>query len=73
VLYEGEVLVQDNYDPEFEACRVLLKMGLTGKLTTYRDDMPCLVLDIERAAQYRTSTNCQGTPIFKRIRRAEWH
>lgn len=66
VLYEGQEIVTDSLDPEFDACRMLLKMGITGKLTTYRGDMPCMILNIEKAAQYRTATNNQGTPVFKK-------
>jgi len=71
VLFDGQVLVAKSYDPEFEACRVLLERGITGKLTTYRKDTPCMVLDIEKAARCRTTTNEKGTPVIKKQTGAE--
>lgn len=67
VLHEDRVLIAESYDPEVDACRELLSKGMTGKVTTYRGDKACMILVIEKAAQYRTSTDKEGTPIFRKI------
>jgi hypothetical protein len=67
VTYNGETLIKASGDPEFDACRELVKRGVTGKLATYRGPMPCMVMDIERAARFKTGTNGQGTPVFVKV------
>ena len=68
VIHAGEVLLDQSYNPEFDACRVLLRMGITGKLTTLRDDNPCMILDIEKAAKVTVRDNRYGTPKFVKYR-----
>ncbi len=69
VLHEGEALIDRSYDPEFQACRELLRRGLRGKLTTYRDGKASMVLDVEKAAQHHTKDNDQGTPTIRILSR----
>jgi hypothetical protein len=68
VVHNGKVLIRESYDPELDACRKLLELGLKGKLTTYRGDQPCMVLDIEKAAQLSVRENHSGTPVFVKYR-----
>ncbi len=68
VLYDGQPLIDGSYDPEFDACRALLRHGITGKLTTYRDGKASMVLDISKAAQAMTRDNRYGTPVFVKYR-----
>jgi hypothetical protein len=68
VVHNGQVLIPESYDPELDACRMLLDMGLTGKLTTYRGHMACMILDIEKAAQVSVRDNHSGTPVFIKYR-----
>lgn len=71
VYCDGALLIAETYDPEFDACRVLLNRGVTGKLVTYRSRKACMILDIEKAAGYRTTTNNEGTPTIKKLRGAK--
>ena len=32
VYFEGAVLIEDTWNPEFEACRALVARGITGRL-----------------------------------------
>jgi len=52
VLYAGEVLIEGTWNPEFEACRALLAMGVRGNLQTWRRGKQHwdLQVDIERGA-----------------------
>jgi hypothetical protein len=52
VWYDGSILIEDTHNPEYEACRALLRKGVTGRLETFRSDKsdPCMILDIEMAA-----------------------
>ena len=51
VLYAGKLLVERARDPECDAARALLAMGLTGKLKMCdRDGRHLSTIDIERAA-----------------------
>ncbi len=68
VLYNDQALVTASYDPEFDACRALLRQGVTGKLTTYSDDKTCMILDIKKAAKVMTRDNRYGTPVFVKYR-----
>src|SRR5215471_9370816 len=55
VHYEGAVLIEDTWNPEFEACRALLARGVSGRLEVWRvgrDHPDMLVPDIARAAEW---------------------
>ena len=72
VIYKGAILIEDTRNPEYDACRVLLAMGITGKLETWRPDRqaPCLRLDIEKGARVTVEEGQRGGP---RLRRWEAH
>lgn len=53
--FEGAVLIEDTWNPEFEACRALVTRGITGRLEVWRADKPypCLIFpDIEEGARW---------------------
>lgn len=45
VFFGDELLLERSRNPEYEACRVLAARGHTGKLVSYRGEMPCLVVN----------------------------
>ena len=65
VYYENLLLVQRSNDPEFDACRKLLKMGVTGVLETYTrgGQVPRMRVDIEKGSRLSTEV-----PYFKAFR-----
>jgi hypothetical protein len=56
VVYMGELLVTSG-DPELDAARALVALGVTGKLQVYdaRTDRLRSTVDIERAAKLRSA------------------
>ncbi len=62
VILDGEVIVHQSRDPEYEAARVLQTRGLTGKFRTvdFRNGRPRMILDIEKAAKLRTIERDHG-------------
>jgi hypothetical protein len=65
VTFEDEVILEDTSNPEYDACRVLLSRGITGRLETWRRNLPypCLILDIEKAAKLTVRDNRFGVPV----------
>jgi hypothetical protein len=57
VIYEGKLLVERSRDPEHDAARALLVMGLTGKLTLCdgKTGAPRTIIDIEKASRQRVT------------------
>ncbi len=68
VIYHGHTLISETYNPELDACRALLRKGLTGKVTAYRSGSAAMVLDIMKAALLDVRENRYGTPVFVRYR-----
>ena len=68
VIYKRAILIEDTRNPEYDACRVLLAMGITGEVQTWRQDRqePCLRLDIERGANLTVE---EGQRVGPRLRR----
>ena len=66
VTFQDEVILDSTTNPELDACRVLLAKGITGRLETWRRDLPypCMILDIEKAAKRSVRDNRFGTPVF---------
>ena len=56
VLFDGKLLVDRSRDPECDAARALVAMGITGKLTMLdgKTGIPRIIIDIEKAAKLRT-------------------
>jgi len=40
VYFEGAVLIEDMWNPEFETCRALVARGIIGRLEVWRADKP---------------------------------
>ena len=68
VIYNRAILIEDTRNPEYDACRVLLAMGITGMLETGRQGSlaPCLRLDIARGANLTVE---EGQRVGPRLRR----
>lgn len=68
VWYKGDVLITNSRNPEFDACRVLLERGITGRLITRHkgSNVISFVLDIQKGAEL-TVLEGRGRPRF-----AEW-
>ena len=71
VHYRGAVLIDETWNPEFEACRALVARGVTGRLEVWRfgkahPDM--LVQDIAKAAEWTVVDNESHGPRFARWR-----
>ena len=69
VHYEGAPLIDETWNPEFEACRVLLARGITGRLEVWRvgrDHPDMLVRDIAKAAKWTVVENESHGPRFVR-------
>lgn len=41
---DGSVLIERTVSPEYATARLLASRGLTGRMVTYRGEMPCLVM-----------------------------
>ena len=66
VHYDGNVLIADTRNPEFDACRRLLSLGITGMLETWRPDQPdpSMRMDIAKAAKLSMIDNGRDGPRF---------
>jgi hypothetical protein len=60
----GRVLVASSRDPEFDAARVLLAEGVTGRLEIWRASATCaaMYLDIEKAAGLMVEESATVSP-----------
>ena len=69
VFFEGAVLIEDTWNPEFEACRALVALGITGRLEVWRSDKPyprLIFPDIEEGARWTVVENDKEGPVIKR-------
>jgi hypothetical protein len=69
VHYRGAPIIDETWNPEFEACRALLARGIVGRLEVWRigkshPDM--LVPDIAKAAEWTVKENETHGPRFVR-------
>jgi hypothetical protein len=66
VTYGGGVLIASCRVPEFDACRALLALGITGKLEMWRPgkEWPDMQLDIEAGAKLTVIENENEGPRF---------
>jgi hypothetical protein len=63
VYFEGAVLIEDTWNPEFEACRALVAQGVTGRLEVWRADKPGLIFpDVEEGARWTVEENDKVGP-----------
>jgi hypothetical protein len=58
-IYHGSTIVESCRNPEFDACRVLSPLGITGELRVWRagSTHPDMTLDIARAAKLTNPGN----------------
>lgn len=72
VWFRGDLLVEGVRDPEPDACRELLDMGITGKVTfRHKGSLhPSMFMDIEKAAQWSIHEDGNG---FHRRRYKAYH
>jgi hypothetical protein len=72
VNYAGNILVDNSRYPEFDACRALLALGLTGKVEVWRQRaaFPAMRIDIERGARLTISETEDHGPRMVRWRPA---
>ena len=70
VAYLGSPLIESTLNPEFDACRALLALGITGKLTVWRrgGSTPCMTLDIEQGADLTVAETDGDGPRLVRWR-----
>ena len=68
VIYNGAILIEDTRNPEYDACRMLLAIGITGRLQTWcqGSQAPCLRLDIESAANLTIEEGQRAGPRLRR-------
>jgi hypothetical protein len=66
VALDGEVIVPSSRDPEFDACRELVKRGLRGIAVFRRPgSAPHFWADVERGAQLMTKEGAWGVRVVK--------
>ena len=66
VTHAGSILIESSRVPEFDACRALLALGITGKLEMWRPgkEWPDMQLDIEQGARLTViETEDGGSPL----------
>jgi hypothetical protein len=54
VAYAGSELIESTWNPEYDACRALLALGIVGRLEIWRagTTFPASSIDIERGARW---------------------
>jgi hypothetical protein len=66
VVLDGEVIVSSSRDPEYDACRELLKRGRRGIAIFSRPGVaPHFWADVERGAQLMTKESAWGVRVVK--------
>jgi hypothetical protein len=66
VALDGEVIVTSSRDPEFDACRELLRRGRRGIAVFRRSGAaPHFWVDVERGAQLMTKESAWGVRVVK--------
>jgi hypothetical protein len=70
VTYLGRTLIESSKEPLSDSCRVLVAMGLKGRLEIWASEPypRVIVRDIERAARLRVVENVNDGPRFARYR-----
>src|SRR5262245_39728498 len=74
VYFRDDVLIEDTWNPEFEACRALVARGVTGRLEVMRPsaDFPDRLIrglifpDIEEGARWTVVENDKEGPVIRR-------
>jgi len=71
VYYRGAPIIDETWNPEFEACRALLARGITGRLEVWRfgkSHAGLVIADIAKAAELTVEESDQRGPHFVRWR-----
>ena len=70
VIYAGGVLIGHTRNPEYDACRALLAMSITGRLEIWRTGapFPASAIDIERGARWTILETERESPRIARWR-----
>ncbi len=70
VLVDGETIVRSARDPEHQACRALLALGVTGKVTfRHADGMAGMTMDIAAGAGLSVNDSTgDGHPRVRKFR-----
>lgn len=69
VHFEGAVLIEETWNPEFEACRALVARGVTGRLEVWRAGAAyaaMIVPDIAKAAGWTVVESDTVGPVIRR-------
>ena len=68
VHHAGRVLIEKTWNPEYDACRALLAIGVTGRAEFWRPSAtyPSSSIDIVRGAQWTIKENEHHGPIIVR-------
>ena len=68
VRHDGTVLVAGSRNPEFDACRLLLAKGISGKVEVWHERavFPAMRLDIEKNARLTVEESDRVGPRFAR-------
>jgi hypothetical protein len=67
VIFRGKLLVGRSRDPECDAARALLAMGIIGKLTMLdgKTGKPRVIVDIEKAARLTVEEGPRGPRLVR--------
>ena len=67
VYYQDAVLIDETWNPEFEAGRALVACGVTGRLEVWRADQsyPGLIFPIEEGARWTVVENDKIGPVIR--------
>jgi hypothetical protein len=70
VTYRGQTLIESSKEPLFDSCRVLVAMGLKGRLEIWASESHprMIVRDIEQVAKLAVVENVNDGPRFARYR-----
>src|SRR5262245_8569891 len=74
VTQHGKVRIEKTRIPEFDACRLLLALGNTGKLDMYCDEQQLLSVDIVKGAVLTVVDSVTRGPViepYKAFQRGE--
>jgi hypothetical protein len=65
VTHDGKVILETSRTPAFDACRLLLAFGKTGRLEIYFDEQHRLSVDIVTGAGLTVIDNAHEGPVIK--------
>src|SRR5262245_57606099 len=66
VHYAGAVLIEDTWNPEYDAARALVAKGIAGKVEVWRGGKAVSTMAVERAAELTIVENANVGPAVGR-------